>query len=61
MHEANRVLPRCGPDGLIVEREVPVTAGLADRASQRRLAALPRAVDQNGRSISERLAKAGAR
>jgi len=57
--EADRVTPGCAPDGLVVERHVPVTTGLADGAGQRRLAALPRTVDQNGRGIAERLSDAG--
>jgi len=56
IHKADRISLCCGPHGFIVERHVPVPAGLADGAGQRCLAALPRAVDQNGRGIAERLA-----
>ncbi len=40
------------PHGLVVERHVAVPAGLADGARERRLAALPRAVDQHGRRVA---------
>jgi hypothetical protein len=59
VHEADRISLCCGSHGFIVERHVTVPAGLADGAGQRCLAALPRAVDQNGRGIAERLAETG--
>ena len=53
VHKADRISLCCSPHGFIIERHVPVPAGLADGAGQRCLAALPPAVDQDGRGIAE--------
>ena len=58
MNEADRIVFRGASDGLIVERHVAVAAGLADSACERRLAALPRSVNQDGRGVAERLTQA---
>lgn len=57
-HEADGVGDGCRPYRLIVERQVAVTARLADGVGERRLSALPRAVNQDGRRVSQCLPEA---
>ena len=57
-HEANRVRRRGGEGHLVIEREVGVLPGLADRLGQRRLSALPRPVQENYGRVGQRLRKA---
>ena len=57
-HETDRVASGSVPDSLVVERHVTVAARFAHGAGQRRLAALTRPVNQNGRCVRQCLAQA---
>lgn len=59
MHESDRIGTGGGPDRLIVERYVSVTARLAHGSRERRLPALTRAVDQDCRAVAKRFPKTG--
>ncbi|HXF45607.1 MAG TPA: hypothetical protein VNK91_05765 [Burkholderiaceae bacterium] len=58
--EPDRVRGSDSAGGLVVEAQVSVPAAPADMLRGRRLAALPRAVDQHRRRIREGLAEPGS-